>query len=184
MTGGKIYTGTSIGLDDDRKASRETEENLAHVAETYSLGFVDAVRTLWQEQITPGVKIGSATYFAKQIVDVARQTAKKQLGVNKRVLNLLDTKIGRQVSMVVIPGAVWIAAEMFPSQIPHAARISAVAGYAVTGAVAEISQSLIARATPIFAAVAKMADELPEPAPERETVKPNGRVYADTKLNA
>ncbi len=129
--------------------------------------FSEATKELFKTHVMTGAKIGSATFFGKKIVSAARNALMEQKG-GKRWATIIDSRLGSQLAIVLIPGAAYLAAKMFPSQVPESQKVASVAGFAVTGGMAELSQVFLEKATPFFSRVAKLADELPD------DVKPNG----------
>lgn len=131
-----------------------------------------ALSELWSGHVLTGAKIGTATHAGKRILAAAQNELKNRFGKKgRRWVRLMETRIGQQVGLVVIPGVVYVTARVFAKQIPQSSKIAAVSGYAVTGAVSELTQTILAHAKPFLETVAALADdyvhELPEPTVER-----------------
>lgn len=139
-------------------------------------GFIEAITELGQTHVAPGIKIGSATLLAKQIVGLTRTAIRETMGPksSKKWIAVLDSRIGYQAACVAIPGALWLGARMFPQQMPESKRIRKVCGYAVTGTSSETFQYIFKRYAGLLAKVARLADEVPAELIEDDEAPLNG----------
>jgi uncharacterized membrane protein YgcG len=148
-------------------AAPAADEQVA-VVYTRDLGFferlVDTARTLVEQHMSLGVKIGSSTFIAKRIVKLAKRALRNdESKYAHRAATIIETRLGGALAVMVVPSLTYGVARIFPNFIPKADRVQSVSGYAVAGAVSETVQVVLDRAGPFFSEVASLADDYPIP---------------------
>lgn len=145
-----------------KESETTTPKETRTMTESMTLGA--AFSQLTNEHGKTGMKIGGSAFVAKKIVGVAQNLLKKTMGKKKaaKYIMLMDTKLGRKITATVVPGAIYLAAKVYPKRIPKATLVANIAGYAVTGSIASLTELALSKSAPIFKAVAALAEDLPD----------------------